>query len=84
MTLLTLATSVALKLLTRVAAVDGRLWHDGQGAHTRAPAWLLFEVENSALRRIGNRLAQPAVLELKVLQAFHLLGLQPTKLRRHR
>jgi hypothetical protein len=31
-------------------------------------------------RQIGNRLAQPAVLELKVLQAFHLLGLQPTKL----
>src|SRR4030095_14016110 len=31
-------------------------------------------------RQIGNRLAQPAVLELKVLQALHLLGLQPTKL----
>src|SRR5262249_32095367 len=28
-------------------------------------------------RQIGNRLAQPAVLELKVLQALHLLGLQP-------
>src|SRR6516164_6193124 len=27
-----------------------------------------------------DRLAQPAVLELKVLQAFHLLGLQPAKL----
>src|SRR5437773_11374684 len=34
----------------------------------------------SDLRQIGNRLAQPAVLELKVLQALHLLGLQPTKL----
>src|SRR5215472_6771969 len=31
-------------------------------------------------RQIGNRLAQPAVLELKVLQALHLLGLQPTEL----
>src|SRR6266536_3466578 len=31
-------------------------------------------------RQIGNRLAQPAVLELKVLQAFHLLDLQPTEL----
>jgi hypothetical protein len=31
-------------------------------------------------RQIGNRLAQPAVLELKVLQARHLLGLQPTEL----
>src|SRR5215813_3234786 len=29
-------------------------------------------------RQIGNRLAQPAVLELKVHQALHLLGLQPT------
>src|SRR5262249_43821109 len=31
-------------------------------------------------RQIGNRLAQPAVLELKVLQALHLLGFQPTEL----
>src|SRR5262245_20615062 len=31
-------------------------------------------------RQIGNRLAQPAVLELKVLQALHLLGLQPAEL----
>src|SRR5215467_8674345 len=31
-------------------------------------------------RQIGNRLAQSAVLELKVLQALHLLGLQPAKL----
>src|SRR6202040_2343687 len=31
-------------------------------------------------RQIGNRLAEPAVLELKVLQALHLLALQPTKL----
>src|SRR5512132_2324907 len=31
-------------------------------------------------RQIGNRLAQPAVLELKVLQALHLFGLQPTEL----
>src|SRR5262249_33288947 len=31
-------------------------------------------------RQIGNRLAQPAVLELKVLQALHLLALQPAKL----
>jgi hypothetical protein len=31
-------------------------------------------------RQIGNRVAQPAVLELKVLQALHLLGLQPTEL----
>jgi hypothetical protein len=30
--------------------------------------------------QIGNRLAQPAVLELKVLQALHLFGLQPTEL----
>src|SRR5215831_9172907 len=30
--------------------------------------------------RSGNRLAQPAVLELKVLQALHLLGLQPAEL----
>ena len=32
-------------------------------------------------RQIGNRPAQPAVLELKVLQALDLLGLQPTELR---
>jgi hypothetical protein len=31
-------------------------------------------------RQIGNRLAQPAVLKLKVLQALHLLDLQPTEL----
>src|SRR5262249_10170700 len=31
-------------------------------------------------RQIGNHLAQPAVLELKVLQALHLLDLQPTEL----
>jgi hypothetical protein len=31
-------------------------------------------------RQIGNPLAQPAVLELKVLQALHLLGIQPTEL----
>src|SRR5262249_15749887 len=31
-------------------------------------------------RQIGNRLAQPAVLELKVLQALHLLGFQPAEL----
>jgi len=29
-------------------------------------------------RQIGNSFAQPAVLELKVLQALHLLDLQPT------
>src|SRR6266480_1501677 len=28
----------------------------------------------------GHKLAQPAVLELKVLQALHLLGLQPAEL----
>src|SRR5262249_45816696 len=31
-------------------------------------------------RQIRDRLAQPAVLELKVLQALHLLGLQPAEL----
>src|SRR5260370_38951073 len=31
-------------------------------------------------RQIRDRLAQPAVLELKVLQALHLLALQPTEL----
>src|SRR5215467_14164363 len=31
-------------------------------------------------RQIRDRLAQPAVLELKVLQALHLLDLQPVKL----
>src|SRR5262249_49765801 len=31
-------------------------------------------------RQIRNRLAQPAVLELKVLQPLHLLDLQPTEL----
>ena len=31
-------------------------------------------------RQIGNSLGQSAVLELKVLQALHLLGLQPTEL----
>src|SRR5205807_1748417 len=31
-------------------------------------------------RQIRNRLTQPAVLELKVLQALHLLDLQPTEL----
>src|SRR5262249_20128266 len=31
-------------------------------------------------RQIGNRLAQPAVLQLKVLQALHLFGLHPAEL----
>src|SRR6516165_4098887 len=31
-------------------------------------------------RQIGNRLAQPAVLEPKVLQALHLLGFQPAEI----
>src|SRR5262249_36188769 len=31
-------------------------------------------------RQIRDRLAQPVVLELKVLQALHLLGLQPAEL----
>src|SRR5262249_32528821 len=31
-------------------------------------------------RQIRDRLAQPAVLKLKVLQALHLLGLQPAEL----
>src|SRR5215813_15355148 len=31
-------------------------------------------------RQIGNRPAQPAIRELKVLQALHLLDLQPTEL----
>jgi hypothetical protein len=30
--------------------------------------------------QIGHRFAQPAVLELKLLQALHLLDLQPTEL----
>src|SRR5262249_24619723 len=39
-------------------------------------------LENELIQRqIGNRLAQPAVLELKVLQAFHRLGLAPATLR---
>jgi hypothetical protein len=31
-------------------------------------------------RQIGDRLAQPAVLEFEVLQALHLLDLQPAEL----
>src|SRR5215468_4796495 len=51
--------------------------HDARGLEV-SPGGLL---QNELVQRqIGNRLAQPAVLELKVLQALHLLGLQPAEL----
>src|SRR6516225_2263519 len=52
--------------------------HSDAGGLEVSPSSLL---QNELVQRqIGNRLAQPAVLEPKVLQALHLLGLQPTKL----
>src|SRR5215813_2071547 len=51
---------------------------DARGLEVSPGGLLQYELVQ---RQIRDCLTQPAVLELKVLQALHLLGLQPAKLR---
>ena len=64
-----------------LATVPHTVWHQDLrtlAISDRSPGCLL---QNELIQRqIRDRLAQPAVLELKVLQALHLLALEPTEL----
>ena len=66
--------------LAEMATPEGIMRQLAGTAVTWEQAQAIQNIVRNGIRQIGNRLAPPAVLELKVLQAFHLLGLQPTKL----